>query len=204
MIGSRVGRSARRRAIAFIVGFVAMVAMPSVIAIACTDISGSGDSVLSLQFDTLASPSVVVGDTLRDTTGAIILPVVHAFNYKGGEIASAKIYFQSPDSGVTVDSASGVIVADSLRTSPARIIATVGKLQAIQKINVTLRPDSITSVNALDTLTFSLLDSTKDTSAIMSVKLSHGVSSTDSVPISLTSQPRRSSYRASTPPTATA
>ncbi|HET9636989.1 MAG TPA: hypothetical protein VFP26_13760 [Gemmatimonadaceae bacterium] len=181
MIGSRVGRSARRRAIAFIVGFVAMVAMPSVIAIACTDISGSGDSVLSLQFDTLASPSVVVGDTLRDTTGAIILPVVHAFNYKGGEIASAKIYFQSPDSGVTVDSASGVIVADSLRTSPARIIATVGKLQAIQKINVTLRPDSITSVNALDTLTFSLLDSTKDTSAIMSVKLSHGVSSTDSV-----------------------
>ena len=173
-------RSARRRAIAFVAGFVGVVGVPSIIALACTDISGGSDSILSLQFDTLASPSVVVGDTLRDTTGAIILPVVRAFNFKGGEISSAKIYFQSPDSGVTVDSATGVIVGDSLRSTPARIIATAGKLQAIQKINLTLRPDTIVPSHAVDTIFFSLVDSTKDTSEVMKVQLLHGLNTTDS------------------------
>ncbi len=182
MIGRGVfAPSARRRAVAFIAGFAGIVAIPSVIAIACTDVSGNGNSILSLQFDTLASPSVVVGDTLRDTTGAVVLPVVHAFNYKGGEIAAARIYFQSPDSGVTVDSATGVIVGDSLRSSPARIIATVGNLQAVQRINVTLRPDTIVALNAVDTIHYSLLDSAKNSSAVMSVELLHGLSTTDSV-----------------------
>ena len=179
--GCAAARSARRRAIAFVAGFIGVVGVPSIIALACTDISGSSDSILSLQFDTLASPSVVVGDTLRDTTGAIILPVVHAFNFKGGEVASAKIYFQTPDSGVTVDSATGVIVGDSLRSTPARIVATVGKLQAIQRINLTLRPDTVVPSNAVDTIFFSLLDSTKDTSEVMKVKLLHGLTTSDSV-----------------------
>lgn len=173
--------SPRRRAAAFLFAFAMTVGLPSIIAISCTDISGSANSVLSLQFDTLPSPSVVVGDTLRDTTGAIALPVVHAFNYKGDEIAAVPVYFQSPDSGVTVDSATGIIVGDSLRSTPARIIATVGRLQAVQRINVTLRPDIIMASNALDTLKYSILDSTKNVSTnALSVKLSHGVSPTDS------------------------
>jgi hypothetical protein len=181
MIGCSVNaRSARTRAIAVIGAFVGSVALPSLIVSACTDISGSKDAILSIQFDTLASPSVVVGDTLRDTTGAVILPVVHAFNFRGGEVTSAKIYFQSPDSGVTVDSATGVIVGDSLRSTPARIVATVGKLQAIQRISLTLRPDTIVPINAVDTIHFSLLDSARNSSGLMSVKLFHGTRS-DSV-----------------------
>ncbi|HEX6628659.1 MAG TPA: hypothetical protein VF105_11915, partial [Gemmatimonadaceae bacterium] len=109
----------RAKAFAFIVAFFAAVGGSSLVAAACTDISGSSTAVLSLQFDTLPSPSVVVGDSLRDTTGAVVRPVVHAFNYKGNEITSAHIYFQSPDSGVTVDSATGIIVGDSLRSTPA-------------------------------------------------------------------------------------
>jgi len=174
-------RSVRRRARIFVVAFGLVVGLPSAIAIACTDISSSANAVLSLQFDTLPNPSVVVGDTLRDTTGAIALPVVHAFNYKGEEIALVPVYFQSPDSGVTVDSATGTIVADSLRSAPARIIATVGRLQAIQRINVTLRPDTIIASNGLDTLKYSLLDSTRNVSTNpLSVKLSHGISPDDS------------------------
>jgi hypothetical protein len=171
---------ARQRAIGFVFAFAAAIVIPSVLALACTNISDSSDAVLSIQFDTLASPAVVVGDTLRDTTGAIALPVVHVFNFKGGEVASATVYFQSPDSGVTVDSATGIIVGDSLRTTPARIIATVGDLQAIQRINLTLRPDSIAAVNGVDTLSYSLLDSTLNVSDALTVKLSHGFSPTDS------------------------
>ena len=170
----------RQRAIAIVVGFCLAIGGSSLVAVACTDISGSSTSVLSLQFDSLPAPSVVVGDTLRDTTGAVVYPVVHAFNYKGDEIATAPIYFQSPDSGVTVDSATGLIVADSLRSSPARIVATAGSLQAIQRINVTLRPDTIAASDGIDTLNYSLLDTTKNVSNAVTVKLSHGVSPDDS------------------------
>jgi len=147
---------------------------------ACTDISGSSTAVLSIQFDTLPVPAVVVGDTLRDTTGAVVHPVVRAFNFKGGEISPAPIWFQSPDSGVTADSVTGIVTADSLLPSSARIIATVGTLQAIQRVDVTLRPDFIQAVTAIDTLEYSLLDSTKNVSAELQVKLGHGVAPNDS------------------------
>jgi hypothetical protein len=122
----------------------------------------------------------VVGDTLRDTTGAVVLPVVHAFNFKGEEIIPVPVFFVSPDSGVTVDSATGIVTADSLRTTPARIVATVGNLQASQKVDVTLRPDLLQAINALDSLSYSLTDTTKNVSVQMQVRLSHGIAPDDS------------------------
>jgi hypothetical protein len=148
--------------------------------LACGDVSGSSTSVLSIQFDSLAAPSVVVGDTLRDTTGAVILPKVHAFNFKGDEILLPPVRFVSPDSGVVVDSLTGIVFADSLRSTPARIVASVGGLQAIQKIDVTLRPDSLAAVNGLDSLSYSLFDTTLNVSPMLTVKLTHGVPPNDS------------------------
>jgi hypothetical protein len=149
-------------------------------ALACGDVSGTSTSVLSIQFDSLAAPSVVVGDTLRDTSGVVIVPVVHAFNFKGDEILSAPVRFLSPDSGVVVDSLTGVVVADSLRSTPARIVATIGGLQAIQKVNVTLKPDSLSAVDGIDSLSYSLFDSTLNVSPALTVKLIHGVAPNDS------------------------
>jgi hypothetical protein len=147
---------------------------------ACTEISSSSTAVLSIQFDSLGAPSVVVGDTLRDTTGAVVRPVVHVFNFKGAEIIPAPVYFLSPDSGITVDSATGVVVADSLLSVPARIVATVGTLQAIQRVDVTQSPDLIQAVNALDSLQYSLLDTTVNVSPPLQVKLTHGIAPDDS------------------------
>lgn len=149
-------------------------------ALGCGDVSGSSTSVLSIQFDSLAAPSVVVGDTLRDTTGAVIFPVVRAFNFRGEEITPVAVRFQSPDSGVTVDSITGTIVGDSLRSTPARIVATVGSLQAIQRVDLTLRPDSVAAAHGLDTLAYSVLDTTVNVSSQLTVKLTHGVAN-DSV-----------------------
>ena len=156
-------------------------ALLSLAAFACSDVSGSSTSVLSIQFDSLAAPSVVVGDTLRDTTGAVIVPVVHAFNFKGDEIIPVVVRFQSPDSGVVVDSVTGIIVGDSLRSTPARIVATVGSLQAIQRVDLTLRPDLLAAVNGRDSLSYSLLDTTLNVSSQLTVKLTHGVAPDDSV-----------------------
>jgi hypothetical protein len=146
----------------------------------CTDISGSDTAVLSIQFDSLPAPSVVLGDTLRDTTGAVVTPVVRAFNFKGNEVPSAIFRFQSPDSGVRVDSVTGVVTGDSLRSTPARIIASVGSLQAVQKVDVTLRPDTIFAVNGVDSISYSLLDSTVNVSPSLTVSLRHGAAPSDS------------------------
>lgn len=150
-------------------------------ALACADVSGSSNSVLSIQFDSLAAPSVVVGDTLRDTTGAVIVPVVHAFNFDGDEITPVPVRFQSPDSGLVVDSITGIIFGDSLRSTPARIVATVGSLQAIQRVELTLRPDLVAGVHDRDSLSYSLLDTTLNVSPQLTVKLTHGVAPNDSV-----------------------
>lgn len=160
---------------------VASLILLSLAALACTDLSGSSTSVLSIQFDSLEAPSVVVGDTLRDTTGAVIVPVVHVFNFKGEEITSVPVRFQSPDSGVVVDSITGIIVGDSLRSTPARIVATVGTLQAIQRVDLTLRPDLVAAVNGLDTLSYSLIDTTLNVSPELTIRLTHGVAPDDSV-----------------------
>ena len=158
---------------------VASVALFSLAAFACTDVSGSSTSVLSIQFDSLAAPSVVVGDTLRDTTGAVVLPVVHAFNFQGEEIIPAPVWFQSPDSGVAVDSITGIIVGgDSLRSTPVRIVATVGTLQAIQRLDLTLRPDLLAPVNDRDSVSYLAEDTTSN---VLTVKLTHGVAPNDSV-----------------------
>jgi hypothetical protein len=159
---------------------LAFFGIVGLIAVACTDISGSSTSVLSIQFDTLSAPSVVVGDTLRDTTGAVVRPVVHAFNFQGEEIIPAPVFFLSPDSGITVDSVTGIVVGDSLRSTPARIVATVGTLQAIQNVDVTLRPDLVQAVNGRDSLQYSLLDTTLNLSPLLTVTLTHGVAPNDS------------------------
>jgi hypothetical protein len=152
--------------------------LAAVAAFGCTDVSGSPGAVLSIQFDSLRAPSVVVGDTLRDTTGTVITPVVRAFDFNGDEITNATVRFQSPDSGVKVDSITGLITADSLRSTQARIFATVGSLQAVQRVDVTLRPDDIAAVNAVDSLLYSPVDTL---SPQLKVKLTHGTAPNDSV-----------------------
>lgn len=166
-------RSATRAAL------LVILAIAGLAPFACSDIVSSSASVLSIVFDSLSAPSVVVGDTLRDTTGAVVRPVVHVFNFKGEEVAQASVFFLSPDSGVTVDSATGIVTADSLRSTPARIVATVGTLQAVQNVDITLRPDTLEAVNAIDSLHLSVLDTTLNVSPLLQVKLTHGIAPND-------------------------
>lgn len=145
----------------------------TLVAAGCTDVTGAKNEILSIQFDTLASPSVVVGDSLRDTTGAIALPRVTAFDIAGNPIADVAVSYHAADRGVTVDSISGIIRGDSLRTTPARIIATAGGIQAQQLLSVTLRPDTMFAVTARDTIRYSLLDTTVNVSKTVTASLQH-------------------------------
>jgi len=157
-----------------------IAAAASAVAAGCVKISDNSESVLSLEFDALPSPSVVVGDSLRDTTGVIAPPIVRAFNYQGEEIPAPPVRFHSPDPGITIDSVTGVIRGDSLRSTPARVIASVGSLQALQRVVVTLRPDAVSAVDGRDTLAYSLVDSTVNVSEALTVQVTHGTPPADS------------------------
>jgi hypothetical protein len=147
---------------------------------ACTDVTGAKNEILSIQFETLASPSVVLNDSLRDTTGALALPHVTAFNFSGLPVLTPVVRYHAADRGVTVDSLTGLIRGDSLRATPVRIIATVGAIQAQQLLSISLRPDTMFAVNALDSVRYSLLDTTLNLSSAVTVSLRHGKAGADS------------------------
>jgi hypothetical protein len=149
------------------------------IALACTKIPTGEDSVLSFTVNPLPSPSVVVGDTLRDTLGVVSPISVSAFNFQGGSVPSPRVRFSTGDRGIHVDSVSGIVTGDSVRTG-ARIVVSVGAVQAPVQIGVALRPDSIAPLNARDSLLYSLTDTTLNVSNAMGVTLLHG-KGTDSV-----------------------
>jgi len=149
---------------------------------ACTEISSNKNELLSVQFDALASPSVVVGDSLRDTTGLLALPHVAAFNFQGDTIDLPTIRYHALDRGVTVDSVSGLIIGDSLRATAVRIIASVGLVQAQQLLALSLRPDTILAGTARDTIILTALDTTKNVSKLVGVKLVHRAATDSPVP----------------------
>jgi hypothetical protein len=160
-----------------------ILAVSAAFLLACTEISSNKNDVLSVRFDTLAAPSVVVGDTLRDTLGVISLAHATAFNYQNDSILSATIRFRALDRGVTVDSLNGLIIGDSLRATAVRIIASVGPVQAQQLLATTLRPDTIFNPATLpDSIVESLLDTTKNISVGSGVKLSHRAAVDSPVP----------------------
>ena len=147
---------------------------------ACTDIPTSDNAVLSIAIDTLPAPGVVINDTLRDSTGKARPVTVKIYNFKGNLVTTANPRFHALDRGITVDSVTGIVVGDSLRATGARIVVSVGNLQAVKSVLVTLRPDTVFGVNSRDSLAYSLLDSTKNVSNALSVQVDHSLTSKDS------------------------
>ncbi|MGK2961618.1 MAG: hypothetical protein ACSLFK_05645 [Gemmatimonadaceae bacterium] len=157
---------------------VALVA--GAIFLACVDIPTGADDLLSFSIDPLGSPSVVVGDTLRDSAGVATPLSVSAFNYIGEEVENVEARFRALDARVTVDSVAGWVVGDSASTTSSRVLAAVDGFTGFITIPVVLRPDTILGVNASDTLSYSLTDSTANVSDPMGVRVLHGLTTTDS------------------------
>lgn len=154
------------------------------LALACTGINTDPHSVGSIALDTIASPAVVAHDTLRDSLG-IVRPL-HAtvYNPQGSALSGVPLRFHAADSGVTVDSITGIVVADTARTTPVRIVAEAGGLQTMaDTLYVVPAPDSVVAVNPSDTLAYSLSDSTLNLSAALTVKVMHRNGTTTPLPV---------------------
>jgi hypothetical protein len=123
----------------------------------CTSIDSSATHVASLSFDSLPSPAVVAGDTLRDSLG--VAAPLHALAYATGSdtpIANASIQYIALDSGVTIG-AGGYVTAQA-RSGSVRLVATSGTLQTSPLKPILLiarRPDSVAvSGAARDTVNY--------------------------------------------------
>lgn len=149
--------------------------------VSCTDIPTDAGAVLSIGVDTVAAPSVVLGDTLRDSIGIVRPLTVTAFNFQGDVIANAPVRFTTRDRGILVDSVTGIVRGDSVRSTPARIFARVAGLEAAISLDVTLRPDTVAGQNVLDSLLYSLTDTLANVSPALSVKILHGFSGDSAV-----------------------
>lgn len=153
-------------------------------AVACAEISTDPKLVASIALDTIASPSIVANDSLRDTLG--VARPLHAtvFNIQGTSLASAPVRFGSPDSGIVVDSVLGYVVADTARANGVRLFAATGSLQAApDTIYIVPTPDTVVAVNATDSLLYSLTDTTANISNPLQLQLLHVTSLSTTIPV---------------------
>ena len=114
---------------------------------------------VSIAFDSLPYPSIVTGDTLRDSLGRVAPLHALAYNSSGALIAHPPITYIALDTGVTIDP-TGIVTAQS-RNGLVRIVASVNGLQSVPNIlAVSRRPDSVFATRFTDTtLAYTIPDS---------------------------------------------
>jgi hypothetical protein len=115
--------------------------------VACFELSAPQSGVASISPIETAWPSVVEGDRLRDSLGQIAPLRVDAFDAGGNPIPNPDIRFIVLDRGLHLEPGP-VVVGDSIRTTPARVVAQVraggSVLQTPEdSIDIVPRPDSI-------------------------------------------------------------
>ena len=121
------------------------VVFPTLVCVACTEVSTNPNAVVALRFEGSAYPSIVVADSLRDSLGALQPLVGTGLNYKGDPVGDARLEFSSPDTVLRVFE-DGVVYAKGRKTdaTPARVFATIGTLQS--------QPDSLAIVHRADSI----------------------------------------------------
>ena len=144
-------------------------AVLALVGVGCLDMSAPKSGVAAISPLALPSPSVVVSDVMRDSTGAPAPLRVIAFDQAGDTVSGAKTTFFLLDHGAHVDAA-GLLYGDSLST--VRVVGEVAGVQtSIATVTVTSPPDTvINTAPAADTLHIST-DTTKSRSSALSLKL---------------------------------
>ena len=115
---------------------------------ACAEIGTSPDEPAAIELTALPSPSVVIGDTLRDESGLVAPARATVLNVRGAVIADAAVRYLyadlKRDTALVIDSLTGVIRALRASTGDARVVARVGgSLQVLRVLVITTRPDSV-------------------------------------------------------------
>jgi hypothetical protein len=113
-------------------------------AVSCTTIATNPDVIFSISLDSLPSPSVVAGDTMRDTNGVVQPLTAQGYNIQGQLLPNAHIQYLSLSPSQLSINASNIAVGTPLGDSLARVVASTPGFQSLPfGLPVVLRPDSI-------------------------------------------------------------
>jgi len=131
----------------------ALAVVAGIIGIACVDMSApeGAASISALQ---LPSPSVVVGDTMRDSTGVVAPITVIAFDGSGNPIQANVQLFITDTLGFSHVGANNVLVGDSI--GQTRLLGQVGTLPTVVAVvpvtyaPSTLVPNPDTSIHGIN------------------------------------------------------
>ena len=126
----------------------------ALIGVACLDMSAPRNGVESISSVLLPSPSVVVGDTMRDSTGVVSPLGLLAYDAKGNVVTGLTSAFFVLDRGAHV-TATGQLVGDS--TTAVRVVGTIGGLQtATATVPVSVSPDTVVRTSGPDSIIFKI------------------------------------------------
>lgn len=151
---------AARRVAAFI-AFIAFGAG----AWSCVEIGTEPTRAAAIELSPFPSPSIVVGDSLRDVNGNVARISAVVRNVRGEIIEDAPVRFLyadfNRDSALAVDSITGFVQALKVAKGEARIAVRVGStLQVLRSIIVTTRPDTIGAAESVAALLTTVLPDT--------------------------------------------
>ncbi|HKT06594.1 MAG TPA: hypothetical protein VJR24_01755 [Gemmatimonadaceae bacterium] len=146
------------------------------VAASCNEVGTNPNTPVAIQLDAPASPSVLLGDTLRDSLGRAAPLHVVVFNYKNDSIGGIPVSFLAVDSlgAVTVDQSLGIVVGHQL-ISGVLVVATAAGLQSIPDTIAVVDTPSvmIAEDSARDSVDFSFAGGLRDTVLTLRVRLLH-------------------------------
>ena len=130
---------------------------------ACAEIGLGPNEAAAIELDPFPSPSVVVGDTLRNIDGVVAPVRARVFNVRGDVIDDAAPQYLyadfNIDSALAINSTTGVVIAKKLVSGDKRIAARIGgSLQVLRGLRIVTRPDSVNGASLTDILGTSLPD----------------------------------------------
>jgi hypothetical protein len=153
----------------------ATLAISAALVAACSDVPTDPALVFSLSVDSAPSPSVVAGDSLRDTNGVVAPLKGHAFNLQGTLLSNVQVRFTSLTPSQLTINTSNIAIGARGGDSVSRIVATAQSLQSLPfLLPVVLRPDSILHADSDSISSIALaLTSLDTTSAPLNIVLRH-------------------------------
>ena len=98
----------------------------AVTAVACFELSGPNDGVVSITGIRAASPAVAVNDVMRDSNGNPAPLTIIALDENGDTVRDVQATFVVIDDGASVDAAA-LVRGEEVRAAPIRIAGSVGR-----------------------------------------------------------------------------
>ncbi len=138
----------------------------------CIDLTVDPKEIAAIEFVAPSTPAFIVGDSLRDTLGAVTRLEAKVFDAAGDLVPNAPLYFVATDTFAQVVGGT-LLVANKKNVGTTKVYAVTGRLQSVARsLAIIASPDSIAFTPAtVDTIKVKVpaTGSALDTSATVKV-----------------------------------